>query len=255
MHKKHPYRYGLSYVPKFYGINAFANLAHRNLISMHTEIKITEDGSATLFVPELKEHYHSIHGAVQESSHVFIRAGLHQLKTRTPVILEIGFGTGLNALLTLMEEDRFERIDYYGVELNPVEWDKIECLSYPSFLRLDEAQKDCLYQMHNSPWDVQSQIGSKFQLTKIKASVLDFNFEVQYDLVYFDAFAPQIQPELWEEQVFKKLFSVMNPEGILVTYCAKGEVRRIMQRCGFVVERLPGPPGKREILRSTRYRY
>jgi tRNA U34 5-methylaminomethyl-2-thiouridine-forming methyltransferase MnmC len=222
---------------------------------MHTEIIITEDGSATLFVPELNEHYHSIHGAVQESSHVFIKAGLHQLKTMTPVVLEIGFGTGLNALLTLMEEDKFERIDYYGIELNPVGWDKIECLSYASFLKLEKGQKNQFYQMHNSAWNVQFQLSSKFQLSKIKASVLDYTFYNKYDLVYFDAFAPQIQPELWEEKVFKKLFSVMKPGGILVTYCAKGEVRRIMQRCGFTVERLPGPPGKREILRSTRYRY
>jgi tRNA U34 5-methylaminomethyl-2-thiouridine-forming methyltransferase MnmC len=205
-----------------------------------------------LYVPELNEHYHSIHGAVQESLHVFIHAGLHQLKTRNPVVFELGFGTGLNTLLTLMEEDRFDSINYYSIELYPIGWEKIESLAYPSFLKLEEGQKNLFNKIHNSPWDEQLQITSKFHLTKIKASALDFKFEDKYDLVYFDAFAPMVQPELWEGPVFQKLYNALNPGGILVTYCAKGEVRRIMQRCGFTVERLPGPPGKREMLRSTR---
>jgi tRNA U34 5-methylaminomethyl-2-thiouridine-forming methyltransferase MnmC len=219
---------------------------------MDTEIKITADGSGTLYVPALNEHYHSTNGAVQESMHVFIKAGLYQLKTRNPAIFEIGFGTGLNTLLTYLEMDRFEHISYSAIEMFPVEWGKIDNLSYPGFLKLKENEKIFFEKIHKSDWNDPQIIDPKFQFTKFNASMIEFQFNNEYDLIYFDAFAPAVQPELWEESVFQKIFVAMNQGGILVTYCAKGEVRRNLQHCGFVVERLPGPPGKREMIRATK---
>jgi tRNA U34 5-methylaminomethyl-2-thiouridine-forming methyltransferase MnmC len=184
--------------------------------------------------------------------HVFIRAGLKHLETKRPYIFEFGFGTGLNTLLTLQEEDHYDKIDYCSIELYPVEWEKIARLAYPSFLMLGPLQALAFEKMHKAPWDEPVQITPKFTLTKIKASILEYQFNKNYDLVYYDAFAPDIQPLLWKEYVFQKLFNAMYPGSILVTYCAKGEVRRAMQRSGFIVERLPGPPGKREILRACK---
>jgi tRNA U34 5-methylaminomethyl-2-thiouridine-forming methyltransferase MnmC len=219
---------------------------------MQTEIKITEDGSATLYVPELNEHYHSTFGAVQEAMHVFIGAGLRSFKTGNPSVFEIGFGTGLNALLTLLQVNQFESIHYSAVELFPIEIEKIDNLLYPAFLKLDEDHRKQFSDIHSSPWDQPVEINQKFMLIKYKASILDFQFRGKYDIVYFDAFSPVVQPELWEAPVFRKIWKAMNPGGILVTYCAKGEVRRILQFCGYSVERLPGPPGKREMIRATR---
>jgi tRNA U34 5-methylaminomethyl-2-thiouridine-forming methyltransferase MnmC len=219
---------------------------------MQTEIKITEDGSATLYVPELREHYHSTFGAVQEAMHVFIAAGLQLFKTNNPSVFEIGFGTGLNTLLTLLQVNQFESIHYSAVELFPVEIEKIDSLFYPSFLKLDEEHRNQFSAIHSAPWDQAVEINPKFILTKYKASMLDFQFSSKCDIVYFDAFSPAVQPELWHSTVFQKIRNAMNPGGILVTYCAKGEVRRILQTCGFKVERIPGPPGKREMIRATR---
>jgi tRNA U34 5-methylaminomethyl-2-thiouridine-forming methyltransferase MnmC len=176
---------------------------------------------------------------------------LHHLKTRNPAIFEAGFGTGLNTLLTYLERDRFESIRYSAIELFPVEWEKVKSLTYPEFLKLKGSDELLFETIHKSDWDEPLIIDSKFHFSKYKASILDFQFKEHYDLIYYDAFAPAVQPELWTETVFQKIYNAMNPKGIFVTYCAKGEVRRILKRCGFVVERLPGPPGKREMLRAT----
>jgi tRNA U34 5-methylaminomethyl-2-thiouridine-forming methyltransferase MnmC len=215
-------------------------------------IKITEDGSCTLFVPSLNEHYHSTYGAVQESMHVFINSGLHHIGIENPKILEIGFGTGLNALLTLLEAYRFQSITYDGLELNPLNWDTVGQLGYSGFLKLTNEDQKKFQAMHDLPWDRPILLQTGFTLNKIHAAIEEFEINNNYDLVYFDAFAPEIQPELWVEPVFQKIYNVLNKNGILVTYCAKGEVRRIMQRCGFEVERLPGPPGKREMLSASK---
>jgi tRNA U34 5-methylaminomethyl-2-thiouridine-forming methyltransferase MnmC len=218
---------------------------------MQREVKITDDGSATLFVPELGEHYHSTFGAVQESLHVFIHSGLMQLSIKTPSIFEVGFGTGLNALLTLLKASLFESINYCCIDPWPVELETIRKLNYQSSLKLNQSQSGLFEILHTTPWDADVELTSSFHFTKFRTSFSDFEFKRKFDLIYFDAFAPWLQPELWEEEVFQKLYDSMNPGGILVTYCAKGEVRRKMKRCGFQVERLPGPPGKREMLRST----
>ncbi len=218
---------------------------------MQRVIKLTGDGSNTLYVPELDEHYHSTYGAVQESMHVFINSGLIRLEIKNPAVFELGFGTGLNALLTLIESSRFESIDYCSIDPFPVEWEIVNDLHYPSFLKLDDHHTSLFEILHKIPWNESIQLTTFFHFTKYKTSIGDFEFRKKFDLIFFDAFAPTVQPELWEESVFLKLYASMNPGGILVTYCAKGEVRRSMQRCGFKVEQLPGPPGKREMLRAT----
>lgn len=210
-------------------------------------IEHTEDGSATLFVPELNEHYHSVKGARTESQHIFIDMGLKASAAPQPHVLEIGFGTGLNALLTLEAAEQEKRpVHYTGIELYPLAWEEVNALGYsdnPSFERL-----------HTAPWEEDVEISPYFTLRKIKGdanTVIHSSFSPS--VVYFDAFAPEKQPEMWNEQLFRSLYVTMNTGGILTTYCAKGVIRRLLQAVGFRVERLPGPPGgKREILRATK---
>ncbi|SHI36810.1 tRNA (5-methylaminomethyl-2-thiouridine)(34)-methyltransferase MnmD [Bacteroides stercorirosoris] len=210
-------------------------------------IEHTEDGSATLFVPELNEHYHSVKGARTESQHIFIDMGLKASAAPQPHVLEIGFGTGLNALLTLEAAGQEKRpVHYTGIELYPLAWEEVNALGYsdnPSFERL-----------HTASWEEDVEISPYFTLRKIKGdanTVINSSFSPS--VVYFDAFAPEKQPEMWNEQLFRSLYVTMNTGGILTTYCAKGVIRRLLQAVGFRVERLPGPPGgKREILRATK---
>lgn len=210
-------------------------------------IEHTEDGSATLFVPELNEHYHSVKGARTESQHIFINMGLKASTAPQPRILEIGFGTGLNALLTLeVAGQEKRRVHYTGIEFYPLSWEEVDALKYsdnPLFQRL-----------HTAPWEEDVEVSSFFTLRKRKGDAnIIAESERALDLVYFDAFAPEKQPEMWSEQLFRTLYVNMNTGGILTTYCAKGVVRRLLQTVGFHVERLPGPPGgKREILRATK---
>lgn len=219
-------------------------------------IERTEDGSATLFVPELNEHYHSVKGARTESQHIFIDMGLKASTAIQPHILEIGFGTGLNALLTLETAEQEKRpVHYTGIELYPLSWEEVDILNYsnnPLFKELHTASwnKDVnitpCFTLHKIKGDVNRVISDK-QLTVIGEPPANYSF----DLVYFDAFAPEKQPELWSEELFRNIYSCMNYNGILTTYCAKGVIRRLLQAVGFTVERLPGPPGgKREILRA-----
>ena len=217
---------------------------------MRREIRITADGSATILIPELNEHYHSVNGAVQESEHVFIQMGLKTLISNDIRIFEFGLGTGLNSLLTLLAEPA-KKITYHAMELYPLRWSYIKKLGYVQFLNLTNEQETAFKQIHEERWGEETPITQNFILKKINASILDYSFTEKYDLVYFDAFAPAVQPDLWCEKVFSGLYHAMKINGKLVTYCAKGEVRRNLQRVGFNVERLEGPPGKREILRAT----
>lgn len=208
-------------------------------------IEKTDDGSATLFVPELNEHYHSTKGARTESQHIFIDMGLKASDSLAPRVLEIGFGTGLNAWLTLEEAERSGRnIHYTGLELYPLEWQMIEQLDYV-------ANKELFKQLHTAPWGVEVPITAHFSLLKTEVDVNKWQTEDSFDLIYFDAFAPEKQPEMWSQELFNRLYVLLNDGGILTTYCAKGVIRRMLQAAGFIVERLPGPPGgKREILRA-----
>lgn len=223
---------------------------------MQTEIRLTEDGSHTLHVPEIDECYHSTHGALQESTHIFINAGLkefckdslsegNQLK-----VLEIGFGTGLNAYLTLLEAERLKiKMHYTTLELYPLTVDDVVQLNYPEILH---GERSLFEKIHLLPWNETCEVSSYFSLHKVDVDFVKYELSGLYDVIYFDAFSPEKQPEMWLESGFRKIFEQSNNGAVLTTYCAKGVVRRAMQSAGFVVERLPGPPGKREILRGRK---
>lgn len=222
-------------------------------------IEKTDDGSATLFVPELDEHYHSTKGARTESQHIFIDMGLKASTATSPRVLEIGFGTGLNAWLTLKEaESSCREVHYTGLELYPLAWEMVEQLGYiPSCEQQHAAE--LFKQLHTAAWEKEIQLTPHFTLLKqetdanlLKAET-DINKLSSFDVIYFDAFAPEKQPEMWSQELFNRLYVLLNKDGILTTYCAKGIIRRMLQAAGFFVERLPGPPGgKREILRARK---
>jgi len=215
-------------------------------------LRKTADGSDTLFSSEMMESYHSVNGAAQESRHVFIEAGLHQMNIKILKVFEVGFGTGLNALLTWEDAHKNNlQIEYDAIEAYPVSKNVIETLNYGNFT--PELPSDAYLKLHDTKWEIPTVLeDTRFTLLKIPGDFTNYTFNQKYDLVYFDAFAPDKQAEMWDERLFLKLFHALNNQGILVTYCAKGEVRRRMQRAGFQVERIPGPPGKREMLRATK---
>lgn len=212
-----------------------------------TEMMVTKDGSNTLFVPEINETYHSTHGAVQESMHIFINEGLKMMQKDKVRILEIGFGTGLNVLLSALHTDK--KVAYITVEKYPIDQQFVRKLNYPEQTGLLDA-RDIFEKIHQVSWEEFVEITPKFMLQKVKTNFCDFAPSGKFDLIYFDAFSPEKQPEMWEQKQFEKLFNACHPGAIIVTYCAKGAVRRNMQSAGFTVERIPGPPGKREILRG-----
>ena len=216
---------------------------------MKREILITSDGSTTINLPELNEQYHSKNGSINESYHVFINSGLRQVKSDVVSILEIGFGTGLNCFITYLEAEK--EIDYVGVEAYPVTSEEVEKMNFISVLNA-EKDKASFEKIHNVPWEEKHQISDKFSLTKRKQFFEDIDDKNAFNLIYFDAFGARVQPQLWTVEIFRKMFDSLKENGILVTYSAKGSVRRAMQEVGFIVERLPGPPGKREMLRAIK---
>jgi len=216
------------------------------------ELKLIETGdqSKTLYHPELNEHYHSTHGAYQESVHVYIKSGLDQFVDKPKVsVFEMGFGTGLNVLLSWMfSKEHNKTIDLTTIELYPLRNEIWTQLDYYK----NSVQKNVFEKFHQCDWEQPIAIDENFTFTKHNVSLKEFSTPNKYDLIFFDAFGPDKQPELWEIPVFEKLYSILNIGGILVTYSAKGQVRRNMQQAGFTVERIPGPPGKREMLRAKR---
>ena len=222
---------------------------------MHLEIRQTKDGSNTLYVPELNEHYHSVHGALQESQHVFIKHGLeHALSSKKDIkILEVGFGTGLNAILTYpfaLAQKAF--IQYDTLEKFPLSQEVVEQLQFDKII-LNPELHDVFLKMHAAPWNKPTDLIPYFSLQKMHETLEEFVApQAYYDLVYFDAFAPEKQPELWSEEMFVKLYDAIRPGGVLVTYCAKGSFKRSLKAAGFTVEALPGPPGKREMTRGVK---
>lgn len=216
--------------------------------NLKRELQVTADGSHTLFVPAMEEHYHSVNGAVQESMHVFIDAGLRRVEKEEIRLLEIGFGTGLNAFLTLRERERagIRAITYFSVELYPLEGAYTDALNYGEVAWPE--RKALFDALHRAPWDRPAEITEGFVLHKMAGDSRVLPLPSAIDLIYFDAFAPEKQPEMWTPEFFGKLYALAAPGGILVTYCAKGEVRRGLQQAGFRMERLPGPPGKRHML-------
>lgn len=222
---------------------------------MEREIIKTGDGSTTIHLPEWNEHYHSRHGAIQEAEHVFIKSGLEKMLESgidSISILEIGFGTGLNALVTWKKaKDKNLLIYYTAVEAYPVASEEVEKLNFPAEVHKAGAA-DFFTRIHTSPWESAIKITETFHLEKQKKFFQEITDDEKYNLVYFDAFGARVQPELWTEEIFNRMYRALRPGGILVTYAAKGSVRRAMQEVGFAVERLPGPPGKREMLRATK---
>lgn len=218
---------------------------------MKTELIITKDGSHSLFVPELNEIYHSTNGAIQESNHIFIQSGLAQIPKKEISILEIGFGTGLNAFLALIYALKNNiRINYFTIEKYPVEKNIIEKLNYAELI--DQTQTDAFRLLHNCAWNNSIKINPSFSFIKYQIDLNLFVPYFWYDALFFDAFAPDIQPELWTKENFMKLYKNLAWEGNLTTYSAKGEVKRNLEASGFFVERIPGPPGKREIIRAIK---
>lgn len=215
------------------------------------EIITTGDGSQTLFVPGLNEHYHSVHGAIQESQHVYIDAALSKIEKDEITVFEMGFGTGLDALLTYRYAfQNKKRIHYIGIEKYPLSEKEYRLLNYEDGLDLPES--DILCRMHDSPSGEDVEISDFFVLKKVNADITDFDFTFPMDVCFYDAFAPDIQPGLWSIEIFAKIFKAMNPGGILSTYSAKGLVRRSLLEVGFGVEKLPGPPHKHHILRAVK---
>jgi tRNA U34 5-methylaminomethyl-2-thiouridine-forming methyltransferase MnmC len=219
------------------------------------EFKITGDGSHTLYSPELGEHYHSVFGAITESRHVFIKAGFHFTKSPSELveILEIGFGTGLNALLTCIESEVTGcQVKYTTIELNPLEVDIYSFLNFNDLIDFQDS-REIFQQLHQVPWNEGVQLTNFFYLHKINTSLLDYQPPKEaFDLVYFDAFGPNVQPEMWTREVFDKMAFGLKKQGLLVTYSAKGTVKRNLKEAGFLIEKLPGPAGKREILRAVK---
>lgn len=219
---------------------------------MERKIITTKDGSKTIQITEWNEQYHSTHGAVQEAYHVFLRMGLDEVQKQDLDILEIGFGTGLNALITFHETQAARNLVHYtGVEAFPVSEQEWSQLDYPATLGV-AALEAPFRAMHLAAWEEITKIAPHFQLLKLQKDFRELDYSEAFDLVYFDAFGARVQPELWTEAVFGIMYRALRPGGILVTYAAKGSVRRAMQAVGFTVERLPGPPGKREMLRARK---
>jgi len=211
---------------------------------------ITNDGSTSIRLEELDESYHSKHGAIQEAYHVFIKNGLSLFKGKSVSVLEIGFGTGLNALITLKEAINFQQtIEYVGVEAYPIASEMAMQMNYVDQLQ-QENLKLSFELMHDSDWEKRVAITPNFHLTKEKKLFQEINHENQFDLVYFDAFGFRVQPELWSFEVFQKMHKAMKKEGVLVTYACRTSIKNAMKECGFTVEKLPGAPGKREMLRA-----
>lgn len=219
---------------------------------MERKIITTSDGSKTIHIVDWDEQYHSKHGAIQEAYHVFIKSGLSLFKDRSLSILEIGFGTGLNCLISMLEAPKFNlNVQYTGVEAYPITPEELKQLNYISELKA-EIVSDKFDLMHQSSWEKNVKISKSFSLYKQQKDFKELEDANKFNLIYFDAFGARVQPELWTEAIFLKMYTALQNEGVLVTYAAKGSVRRAMQAVGFVVERLPGPPGKREMLRATK---
>ncbi|HBB92233.1 MAG: hypothetical protein A2X22_06640 [Bacteroidetes bacterium GWF2_49_14] len=212
---------------------------------MNRRIIITDDGSSTLYVPGLDEHYHSVHGAMRESMHVFIGNGLNRVEKNPIAVLEVGFGTGLNACLTLEMLKRSSRGVYYeSWEKYPLTNAEYEELNYTSLDGVDES----LYRsITGAPWNHEFRVYPDGILKKIEADFLNFTSPRYFDLVYFDAFGPDCQPDLWTAEVFNSIGIRQLPGSILTTYSVKGLVRRNLAEAGYQVEKVPGPKGKREI--------
>ena len=212
----------------------------------------TSDGSDTIFVPEIDEHYHSIHGAIQESTYIFIKNGFEVCKADPLNIFEVGFGTGLNALLTAIRSiPGNKEVNYTAVEKYPLDKKIINSLNYNDYT--GENAGNIFHLIHSASWNIKVNICKNFNLEKIETDFTARPPSGRYDLIYFDAFGPDKQPEMWTREIFNWIAAITNKRGILVTYSAKGEVKRNLRACGFDVTLLPGPPGKRQMISAVKF--
>lgn len=218
---------------------------------LEQKIIFTSDGSTSIHLEEWNESYHSKHGAIQEAYHVFIQNGLSLFKGKSVSVLEIGFGTGLNALITLKESHIFgQTIDYVGVEAYPVSMDVVNQMNYVTQLNSDLTTEFALF--HSMEWEKKQVISDTFSLTKVPKKFQELDYQSQFDLIYFDAFGFRVQPELWSTAIFTLMFNALKKEGVLVTYACRTSIKNAMLESGFKVEKLPGAPGKREMLRAIK---
>ncbi len=212
------------------------------------EIRTTQDGSTTIYIPEWNENYHSHHGALQEAQHVFIKNGLHKIQKPELTIAEFGFGTGLNAFLTALEADSTQqKINYLGIEKYPINLEEVKALEYTQLIPDPE---DYFGKLHRTPWNVWAPISANFKINKTQSDFRNITSENHWDLVYYDAFGYRVQPHLWSKEIFENIFQNMTVGGLLTTYCSKGVVRRTLQEIGFEVKKLKGPKGKREMINA-----
>ena len=222
--------------------------------SMGIRIIETDDGSSSFYNEELDETYHSKHGAIQEANYVFLKMGLEDMLDNYAHIdlLEIGFGTGLNAWLTAKKIlERNTSITYVGIEAFPIDKVSLKLLNYDQFSE-NSNEKELFKEIHAVDWELENKVRDNFTLIKYNKDFKDLDFKNQFDLIYFDAFGPRIQPELWTLTIFNKMYRALRVNGKLVTYSCKGDVRRAMIEAGFTVKKVPGPPGKREMLRARK---
>lgn len=217
---------------------------------------ITEDGSHTIYIPELDETYHSTHGAITESNHVFIENGLHYLCERTESknikLFELGFGTGLNTLLSaIYAEEHHIHLQYESIEAFPLNSLETQQLNYPELIN-NPISKEVFTVIHESAWNQWIDVSTNFQLKKVKNTITKYTAQESFDVCFFDAFAPSKQPEMWEAPILQKVSDLLVPNGIFVTYCARGQLKRDLKSIGFEVDSLPGPPGKFEMVRAIK---
>jgi tRNA U34 5-methylaminomethyl-2-thiouridine-forming methyltransferase MnmC len=216
------------------------------------DVRVTEDGSQTVYSAGFNASYHSLKGAVTESNHVFIEAGLRffsQQEKSKIRIFEMGFGTGLNVHLTsLFALKNNLVVDYTSIEAYPLPENIWSLLHYPE----TESQKDLFFFWHTLPWNLKTKCSDHFTLTKVFGKIEDYIPDVHFDIIYYDAFGPGTQPELWTDSIMEKMYNMLESGGILITYCAQGEFKRALKRNQFSVTSLPGPPGKREIVRAVK---
>lgn len=218
---------------------------------MERVIQTTADGSTTIYLPEIDEHYHSVKGALTESEHIYINSALAVHPDTKLRVLEIGFGTGLNAFLSAIYPKK--DIEYFTLELYPLSTELIEKTGYANLF--SEEGKNTFYALHHAEWNKEVTINPHFHITKILDDFTNPGIELpkDIDVVYFDAFAPEKQPQMWSQECLQRIYDIMAPHSIFITYCAKGEIRRRLQSLGFTTQRIPGPPnGKREILRAIK---
>ena len=217
---------------------------------MKNKLVITNDGSHSIFNAEMNECYHSKHGAIVEAEHVFIKNGLLAENKKQFNILEIGFGTGLNALLTAQKaKQKNISVNYHGIELYPVETANYIQLNFCELIGADNSE---LLKLHECNWETENKIHDFFKLTKNKIALEDYTSNTKFDIIYFDAFSPEKQPQLWTAKIFKNMHNLLKEDGFLVTYCAKGVVKRTMKEVGFKIIVLDGPPGKRQMTRANK---